>query len=514
MAPQSGRARITRGLRFRLTAGYALFFSLFLIGISVLLRARLASTLDVQSREVLEQEWAALKGYLRVEKNQPIWFYDRYDPDEAFIVNRLQRVYMLAEANGTVRESSDLYRSIGLDSPEEIQAVIRSSHPVWKRVRNRQGIPFLIRSGVIYDEGHKKPYFVAIGRSLAEYDQILNEYTWIYVGVIPALILCACLLGWFLARRALAPVIAVADAAQRLSGSNLSLRIPTRGAGDELDYLIATFNAMIERLEASFQQIRQFSIDVSHELRTPITAIRGQLEVALFTARTPEQYREAVLNALQDVERMSQIVRALLLLSQGESGQLVLQKTRLDVSEAARELVEQFQIPAEAAQLQLTADVKPGCYAEADRVQMGRMLTNLLSNAMKFTPAGGWVRVSVRDSDSGIEVVVEDSGCGIPEQHLPHIFDRFYRVPRQTGSSPDSGLGLGLSFVAWIVKAHNGRISVRSVPGSGSRFTVALPAAAVPEQHAESASRHEGSLIPAWPVLNCFGISWYQCRCY
>jgi heavy metal sensor kinase len=283
-------------------------------------------------------------------------------------------------------------------------------------------------------------------------------------------------------------MIAVADAAQRLSGSNLNLRIPTRGAGDELDYLIATFNAMIERLEVSFQQIRQFSIDVSHELRTPLTAIRGQLEVALFTAKTPEQYSEAVLNALQDIERMSQIVRALLLLSQGESGQLVLQRARLDLSNAARELVEQFQIPAEAAQLELTADVEPGCHAEVDRVQIERMLTNLLSNAIKFTPPGGWIRVSVRPSHSGIEIVVEDSGYGIPEEHLPHIFDRFYRVPR--GANPENGLGLGLSFVAWIVKAHNGRISVHSVPGSGSRFTVVLPAAAVPEQQAE------GVLIP------------------
>ena len=111
----------------------------------------------------------------------------------------------------------------------------------------------------------------------------------------------------------------VAQAAQRISGSNLSLRIPTRQAGDELDYLILTFNRMIERLEASFHQMKQFSTDVSHELRTPITAIRGQLEVALFTAKTTDQYREAMFNALQDIDRLSQIVRALLLLSQAES---------------------------------------------------------------------------------------------------------------------------------------------------------------------------------------------------
>src|SRR3954462_3944885 len=169
-----------------------------------------------------------------------------------------------------------------------------------------------------------------------------------------------------MAGRALTPVKDVALAAQRISGSNLSLRISTRHAGDELDYLILTFNRMIERLEATFQQMKQFSADVSHELRTPITAIRGQLEVALFTAKTTDQYREAMFNALQDIDRLSQIVRALLLLSQAESGQLVLQKSRLNLCSVVDDLVEQFQIPAEEAGIQLTADLPPECIAEVD----------------------------------------------------------------------------------------------------------------------------------------------------
>ena len=189
----------------------------------------------------------------------------------------------------------------------------------------------------------------------------------------------------------------MAQAAQRISGSNLSLRIPTREAGDELDYLILTFNRMIERLEASFQQMKQFSADVSHELRTPITAIRGQLEVALFTAKTTDQYREAMFNALQDIDRLSQIVRALLLLSQAESGQTG--AAEIAPRSAAKwwhDLVEQFQIPAEAAGVRLTAELPPDCSVEGDRVQIERMITNLLSNALKFTPEGGEVRLSLR----------------------------------------------------------------------------------------------------------------------
>jgi heavy metal sensor kinase len=335
----------------------------------------------------------------------------------------------------------------------------------------------LLRAGVVYDEKHKVPYYVAIGRNQAQSQNVLRNFTWHQIALLPLMVIAGCIFGWLHAGHSLRPVLAVAQTAQRITGSNLSLRIPSRGAGDELDYLILTFNRMIERLESSFQQIRQFSTDVSHELRTPITAIRGQLEVALFTAQTPEQYREAVLNSLQDIERLSQIVRALLLLSQAESGQLALQKDRLDLVSLVRDVVDQFQIPAEAQQLRLEADLPPACQVDADRVQIERMLSNLLSNAVKYTPNGGSVRVALRRNDDEIEIAVEDTGVGIPTQHVPHIFDRFYRVrgPEEE-STPEKGLGLGLSFVAWIVKAHGGSIHVDSKPGDGSRFTVRLPA--------------------------------------
>src|SRR5258707_15165608 len=146
-------------------------------------------------------------------------------------------------------------------------------------------------------------------------------------------------------------------------------------------------------------------------------------------------------NALQDIDRLSQIVRALLLLSQGEGGQLVLQKARLDLCNVVRELVEQFQIPAEAAGVKLTASLPPECPVEVDRVQIERMLTNLFSNALKFTPEGGMVRAKVQTVPDGVEIIVEDTGRGIPTEHLPHIFDRFYRVAGNgTAPTPEQGL--------------------------------------------------------------------------
>jgi signal transduction histidine kinase len=230
---------------------------------------------------------------------------------------------------------------------------------------------------------------------------------------------------------------------------------------------------MMTRLDHSFEQIRQFSTDVSHELRTPLTVVRGQLEVALFTAQNVEQYREAMAEALEGVDRLSNIVRALLMLSQAESGQLVLQKTQLDLAEVARDLVDQHQIPAEAQGVRLSAELLEPCMIYADRIQIERMLSNLLGNAIKYTPAGGAVTVKLHCEDNQVKLMVEDTGVGIAPDHLPHIFDRFYRVP---SADPEKGLGLGLSFVAWIVKAHGGAIDVQSELQKGTRFIVTLPA--------------------------------------
>jgi signal transduction histidine kinase len=251
------------------------------------------------------------------------------------------------------------------------------------------------------------------------------------------------------------------------------MQIPQRHAGDELDRLIEAFNHMMTRLNRSFEQIRQFSTDVSHELRTPLTVVRGQLEVAMFTAKTVEQYREAMADALEGVDRLSNIVRALLMLSQAESGQLVLQKSNLDLAELVRDLTDQHQIPAEAQGVRLVAELPAGCIIHADRIQIERLVSNLLGNAIKYTPSGGRVSVRLEGDADRVKLIVEDTGVGIAPDHLPHIFDRFYRVP---SPDPDKGLGLGLSFVAWIVKAHGGTVEVRSDLDRGTCFVVTLPA--------------------------------------
>lgn len=466
--PHRGRVR---SLRFRLTVSYILIFGLLLTAIGFTFRSRLMAIIQDRVEEAVDEDWGAARGFLKVERGQAIWSVDPREVDQTVFLERLRRFVLVADADGEVLEMSGGYRQQGVESAAEIRARFREeSARLVVKVQGKDRV--LLRYGVFRSEG--KPYLLVVGRRMTDVGGLPNAFLFDYFTVLPVLLLVTGVLGWFMAGRALMPVNKVAQAAQRISGSSLHMRIPERFANDELEQLIVAFNKMMERLSENFEQVRRFSTDVSHELRTPLTAIRGQLEVALMTAEKEEDFREAIVNALEDVDRISNIVRALLLLSQAETGQLALHRDPVNLTETVAELAEQFRTTAKELGLELEWELEPEVYVRGDRTQMDRLVTNLLSNALKYSAAGGHVRMTVRrDSEAETAVLkVADDGKGIPEESLPHIFDRFYRVP---GEDPDKGLGLGLSFVNWIVKAHEGRIEVESTAGRGTTFTVTLP---------------------------------------
>lgn len=482
-----------RSLRFRLTASYVVLFTITLLGLGWVVRSVLRNVLYRQSENAINQEWSVVRGFLRVENGAPVWAYDKEDPEEAAIVGRLRSgVYLLASANGDILEVSENYRELIDLTPEEIRRRVARNAAGFETRRDQYNADYILRQGMFVDG--QTSFYVVIGRSLEEDEAITDQFTRYYFLFVPLGIAAISFLGWFFAGRALRPLSEVATAAQAITGQKLNLRIPERGAEDELDHLIGTFNGMVARLEQSFAQIRQFSTDVSHELRTPITIIRGHLEVALMTAQTPEQYQEAIQTALGDAERLGQVVRALLQLSQAESGQLTLSRTPVDIAAIAMEMSEHLLIAAEDKGQDLVTDCPEPAIALADRVQIERLITNLLSNAFKYTPVGGQINLTVKSEGGRVLMVVSDTGQGMPAEHLPHIFDRFYRVPG-SASSPEKGLGLGLSFVNWIVKAHEGTIEVESEPGRGSRFVVSLPGAPVVTQVAEPVPATEGAVL-------------------
>lgn len=468
-----------RTLRFQLASSFLFLLTLVLGIVGVVGTTTLRTVLENQSVQTLHEQLGELKGWIRFEDGDPIWFVDRTDPEEEAEVSRLETVYVIADDQGRIWSGSsdpslkDFYDRKTILS--ELAQIEKTKEPVIKQIVGKDRVPYQVIASVSVDPDHGRNWYFAEGRSLASDQAILRKFRYSFLVFLPLALAVCGVVSWFSAGAALRQLQSVERAAQAITGSNLGLQIPKRGANDELDRLIDSFNQMSGRLQASFEQMRQFSTDVSHELRTPLTAIQGQLEVALFTAARKEQLQEAIENALQDVERLSNLVRALLLLSQAESGQISMNKSVVDLGEVLEDIVDQFQIPAEAHDLKLTETHDGAVLCEADRTQIERVVTNLLSNAIKYTPAGGWVRAAAEQAGSNVRLVVEDSGVGIPPDHVPHIFNRFYRVP---DPNPEKGLGLGLSFVAAIVKAHGGEIRVDSEIGKGSRFEVMLPVGA------------------------------------
>jgi heavy metal sensor kinase len=457
----------------RLTLSYVLLFALVLVSIGFVFRQTLDLLLHQQSERVLDESWSAVRGFLRVQNSELVWAYDPGDSGEAYAVERLRRVLLLADPQGNILEISNGYAALGEDPPEQIRRILGKPQPVTEIRHDQKGAVFIVRKGIIRDQG--KEYFLAIGLPAEDTLHVSDRLVRLYFTSVPVMLLAIIILGWYAAGRALQPLQHVAQAAGTVAAGDLSMRIPPRGTGDELDQLSATFNHMMERLGQSFHQIQQFSIDASHELRTPVTAIRGQLEVALFTAETKEQYREAIETALQDVERLGQILNSLLLLAQAESGQLILQKSSQDLSEIINELVNQFRLVADEKQIRLQAIAPSSVLAEVDRAQFGRLVNSLLGNAVKYTQPGGAVDVILSADGGEVSLTVTDDGPGIAAVHLPHVFERFYRV-RDGDRDDDKGIGLGLAFVAWIVKAHGGRLNVSSEPGHGATFEITLPA--------------------------------------
>ena len=408
--------RVFRTLRVRLAGTFLLLLAIVLILSGIAETTLLHSVLSNRSEQAALDKLGALKGYMHFENGKPYWFADPSDPEENAIVAHLTDVLLLVDDQGHIDPHSHLDRALSvLADPKVIRSDLEALHghePIYKTFTGTDHVIYdLICSTLVDDQQHR--WYVLEGFPLQDDQAVLRSLRKNLLIFLPIALFACAVVSWYSAGRALRALQSVEKAALGITGSSLGLQIPKRGANDELDRLIDSFNQMSRRLKASFEQIRQFSTDVSHELRTPLTAIQGQLEVALFTATSKEQLKEAIENALQDVERLSNLVRALLLLSQSESGQLPLNKSSLDLNRIMEDLVDEFQIPAEAAGIMLKHTPTTSVFCEADRTQIERLLTNLLSNAIKYTPHGGWVNAKVENTDKGALIIIEDSGVGI-----------------------------------------------------------------------------------------------------
>jgi heavy metal sensor kinase len=320
-----------------------------------------------------------------------------------------------------------------------------------------------------------------IAKDLGPLQQTLKELRLIYEIVVAIALVLLCLGCWLLASRLVVPILDVTRAAREVNADKLSMRLPTAGHEDELGQMVLTLNQMLERLEGAFRKVRQFSGDASHELRTPLTILRGETEVALRWAKTAEEFRDVLGSNLEEIDRMERIIENLLVLTRDEADEPSLQIETVSLNDLVQGLYLQAKTLGEAKQIavSLRVGVDEELRLRGDELRLRQLFLNLIANAVKYTPAGGTLEITLLHEGPMARVDLTDSGIGIPEDALPHIFDRFYRVD-QARNRMDGGSGLGLSIVQALVKAHGGRIAVRSVPGSGSTFSVFLPLESAP----------------------------------
>jgi heavy metal sensor kinase len=265
----------------------------------------------------------------------------------------------------------------------------------------------------------------------------------------------------------------MADRARTITAERLGERLPVENPGDELGQLAAVFNDAFARLERSFEQLRRFTADASHELRTPLTAMRSVGEVGLRERRDAAAYREIIGSMLEETDRLGRLVEGLLTLSRADGGNVSLKREAVDLVELARDVAGHLGVLAEEKRQSFTVEASRPVTAWADRLVIRQALINLVDNAVKYTPAGGCVRIVVRDGRRGPTVEVVDTGPGISPEHRDRVFDRFYRIDKAR-SRDFGGAGLGLSIARWAVEAHGGRIDLDSAEGRGSTFRITL----------------------------------------
>lgn len=314
---------------------------------------------------------------------------------------------------------------------------------------------------------------VVLFAPLEDVDRELGELLSVLVVAVPVGLLAAGALAYLLASQALAPLHRLRLLTEEITADRLDRRLPVMNPGDELGRMAQTINAMIARLENSFAEIRRFTADASHELRTPLTAIRTETEVALNRGCDNEEYRLLLRSILEECERLTRFTDQLLMLSREDAGVAQPAVETVDLSALVERVVETMRPLAEAKRLDVSVAAKRPLCVRGDEVRLRQVFYNLLDNAIKYTPEGGKIELQLTRHQRHVRIVLRDTGIGIPAEHLPRVFDRFYRVD-PSRSRDHGGTGLGLSIARTIITTHGGRIELTSIPSQGTTCTILL----------------------------------------
>ena len=436
------------GARLTLWYSLVLLAGLMLLGFGILLVVRhsLIATID----ETLAAQAKGVATVIRTE----------YKPFKPELLQEELSEYAEATPEGHLIEVRD----------PQGEALLES-RVVW----NARGARWHYRTLTTEATVQGRTYRIVVAAPMAGTVAALRHVRELLLFATPGVLLIASLGGYWISRRALAPVDAITQAAQTIGIENLSERLTVPAASDELKRLSETWNSMLARLEAAVKRLSQFTADASHELRTPITLIRATAELTLRRERSAETYREALRHIIQESDRTARLIEDLLLLARADAGLPGLPLDRVELMPLVLDVCEQGQVLAQARQLEISTEApEQPIYVDANDPALRRLLLLLVDNAVKYTPAGGRITVSVAQDSSGPTVTVTDTGIGIPDTALPHVFERFYRVD-ESRNREAGGAGLGLSIAQWIAERHHARLEAESVIGQGSAFRVRFP---------------------------------------
>ena len=296
-------------------------------------------------------------------------------------------------------------------------------------------------------------------------------------GILLSTLLITALIGRRIAIRGIQPMSDIVSTAKKIRSTTLHERIPISDLPQELTVLATTFNEMLDRLNEAFERLSQFSADIAHDLRTPINNLRGELEVALGRPRSPEGYQDALGSCLEECARISHLIDSLLFVARAEDPGAQLRIEEIALAQEMTRIKEFFEASALEAEIKMNLSIPNDICIRADRALLQRALGNLISNAIHYTPPGGSVSISAQSLSSHVEIVITDTGIGISPEHLPKVFDRFYRVD-QARSAKSGGSGLGLAIVKGIMTLHRGKIEIQSnsiPPNQGTGVRLLFP---------------------------------------
>jgi signal transduction histidine kinase len=467
-------------IRVRLTLGYVGVLTAILIVFSAAVYAVLNLSLLVGVDRTLRDR-AAQVGTVIQAQNDPLTILRTglidLPPLDAFSA---PAVYIqVVRGDGSVAHRSQNLGDQRLPLETDLVAINMRNEAAVKTIVLENGVRLRMISVPISVAGQVVGA-VQVGQPLADVDAALQRVLTLLIEGTVVTILVASGVGLLMSWLALRPIDRITQTAEGIvRAQDLGRRLPSSKVDDEVGRLVSTFNAMLERLDRLFQAQQRLGADVSHELRTPLTTIRGNVDLLRRGAAEGPIERDTALDAIEsEVDRMSRLVADLLLLAQAEAG-MKLEKQPVELDTLILEVYRQAQLMSatrlpgsERVVIRLGHEDQAIVQGDPDRLK--QLLFNLLDNALKYTPAGGYITLSLYQDQNWIRVSVEDTGVGIPPDVLPHIFDRFYRAQRQGRK----GVGLGLSIARWIAEAHDGRLTVESQVGQGSTFTLWLPVGA------------------------------------